>query len=256
MTSKNYGSTYYNWRSNFAVSSAEAIVPFIMKCFSPTSVTDVGCAEGSWLSVFAKHGVNKIRGFDGPWVSKDELIISIEQFTTQDLEIFKAPDNEHFDLAISLEVAEHLDETSADNFVQQLTKLSNRILFSAAIPGQGGLHHLNEQPPSYWAKKFNRYGFDQLDFLRPIFWDDERIEWWYRQNFFIYEKRKHAIPKSQSSNQKATFLGAHLVHPTAFKEKQIELDLKNISAVNLAKAFFRRLVRLINKKKKANSINA
>ena len=90
---------------------------------------------------------------------------------------------------MSLEVAEHLEEEAADNFVRQLTKISDRILFSAAIPDQGGLHHLNERPPSYWAKKFKTYGFNQLDFLRPLFWDDERIEWWYRQNFLIYEKR-------------------------------------------------------------------
>jgi len=248
MPNKDYGSTYYSWRSHFALSSAEAIVPFLIERFSPSSVTDIGSAEGAWLSVFAKHGVKNIRGFDGPWVNKDELLIPIEQFTVLNLETFKAPKDAHCDLAMSLEVAEHLKEEAADNFVRQLTKISNRILFSAAIPGQGGLHHLNERPPSYWAKKFKTYGFDQLDFLRSLFWNDERIEWWYRQNFFIYEKQEDAEAKTQSPTQEPTFGGAHIVHPAAFREKQIELDIDNASAGNLAKAFFRRLFRQIYKK--------
>ena len=169
MIKKDYNSKYYNWRVKSALSSAEIIVPYLLESFSPSSVTDVGSAEGAWLSVFAKNGVNIIQGFDGEWVKKEELLIPIEQFTMLDLETFEAPEEEIFDLAISLEVAEHLSESSADNFIKQLTKLSNRILFSAAIPGQGGLHHLNEQPPSYWAKKFKTYGFEQLDIVRPHF---------------------------------------------------------------------------------------
>jgi hypothetical protein len=248
MPNKDYDSQYYSRRFRPALSSAEAMVPFLIERFSPSSVTDIGSAEGAWLSVFAKHGVKNIRGFDGPWVNKDELLIPIEQFTVLDLEIFKVPEDERFDLAMSLEVAEHLEEEAADNFVRQLTKISDRIFFSAAIPGQGGLHHLNERPPSYWTKKFKTYGFDQLDFLRPLFWDDERIEWWYRQNFFIYEKHENADSKTQSPLQEPTFGGAHIVHPAAFREKQIELDIDNASGGNLAKAFFRRLFRYINKK--------
>ena len=241
MIKKDYNSKYYDWRVKSALSSAEVIVPYLIESFTPSSVTDVGSAEGAWLSVFAKNGVNIIQGFDGEWVKKEELLIPIEQFTMLDLETFEAPEEEIFDLAISLEVAEHLSESSADNFIKQLTKLSSRILFSAAIPGQGGLHHLNEQPPSYWAKKFKTYGFEQFDILRPHFWHDDRIEWWYRQNIFIYKKCIGIESEMQSLKNMESFFGAHLVHPQAFLEKQIELDLENASGSNLAKALLRRL---------------
>ena len=53
---------------------------------------------------------------------------------------------------------------------------------SAALPGQGGTHHVNEQWIDYWANMFGQHGYQPFDFLRPLFWDDARIEPWYRQN--------------------------------------------------------------------------
>ena len=247
MPDKDYQSSYYSWRSRPALSSAEALVPFLLERFSPRSVVDIGSAEGAWLSVFKKRGVETIRGFDGPWGKKEDLLIPEEQFTVLDIETFQAPESERFDLAMSLEVAEHLHEKAADNLVRQLTRLSDRILFSAAIPGQGGLHHLNERPPAYWAEKFQDCGFTQLDILRPHFWDDERIAWWYRQNFFLYENRINKVSDEEISHEHS-FGGAHLVHPDAFREKAEELDIDNTSARNLAKALARRISRRFSEK--------
>jgi len=247
MPNKDYDSQYYSRRSRPALSSAEALVPFLLERFSPHSVVDIGSAEGAWLSVFKKRGVETIRGFDGPWGKKEDLLIPAERFTVLDLETFQAPESERFDLAMSLEVAEHLHEKAAANFVRQLTRLSDRILFSAAIPGQGGLHHLNERPPDYWAEKFKDCGFTQLDILRPHFWDDDRIAWWYRQNFFLYENRI-CKASAEVSSPEHSFGGAHLVHPDAFHQKAKELDIDNASARNLAKALARRVSQRFSKK--------
>jgi hypothetical protein len=235
MPEKDYDADYYTGRFRPALSSAEAMVPFLIKYASPNSVVDIGSAEGAWLSVFKKHGVKKIRGFDGPWAMKENLLIPLERFTSLDLETFNAPINQRYDLAMSLEVAEHLAEKAADNFVYQLTRLSDRVLFSAAIPGQGGLHHVNEQPPNYWAKKFATRGFIQSDILRPHFWNDKRIAWWYRQNVFLYENSE-CRSNSKETSTKDSFKGAYLVHPDAFNEKARELDIENASASNLLKA--------------------
>ena len=152
--------------------------------------------HGSQSSKSRHRNHTRIR--DGPWGKKEDILIPAERFTVLDLETFQAPESERYDLAISLEVAEHLHEKAADNFFRQLTRLSDRILFSAAIPGQGGLHHLNERSPGYWAEKFRDCGFTQLDILRPRFLDDDRIAWWYRQNFFLY-KTGYVRPRTKRS---------------------------------------------------------
>jgi hypothetical protein len=199
------------------------------------------------LSLQKSRHRNHTRIRDGPWGKKEDILIPAERFTVLDLETFQAPESERYDLAISLEVAEHLHEKAADNFFRQLTRLSDRILFSAAIPGQGGLHHLNERSPGYWAEKFRDCGFTQLDILRPRFWDDDRIAWWYRQNFFLYENRIRKASDEEISLEHS-FDAAHLVHPNAFRQKAEEMDLDNTSARNLAKAIARRISRRFSKK--------
>ena len=78
---------------------------------------DIGSAEGAWLSVFKNLGIETIRGFEtGRGERKKISLFPAERFTVLDLETFQAPESERYDLAISLEVAEHLHEKAADNF--------------------------------------------------------------------------------------------------------------------------------------------
>lgn len=126
----------------------------------------------------------------------------------------REPNGKPFDLAQSLEVAEHLDECYADNFVALLTSLSNIILFSAAIPHQGGTHHINCQPPAYWAKKFAQYDFECYDILRMKFWDNNAIASWYRQNSLIFI---HKSKKELFANFTPTQNPAHLMHPNMWE---------------------------------------
>lgn len=95
-------------------------------------------------------------------------------------------DSKPFELAQSLEVAEHLYQEYAPNFVKLLTSLSDVVLFSAAIPYQGGVHHVNEQPPAYWAELFAKEGYVCIDCLRERIWEDDSISTWYRQNIMIF----------------------------------------------------------------------
>lgn len=83
----------------------------------------------------------------------------------------------------------------ADNFIDLLTSLGDIVLFSAAIPFQDGTHHVNCQPPQYWAEKFSVRGYDCYDILRPKFWGDGRIAWWYWQNSFLYVHRSVKLKK-------------------------------------------------------------
>jgi hypothetical protein len=89
-------------------------------------------------------------------------------------------------LAVSLEVGEHLPAASANVFIESLCRAAPVVLFSAAIPGQGGTHHINEQWPEYWRQLFAKQNFRMFDPFRPLLWHDERIVFYYRQNMFLF----------------------------------------------------------------------
>jgi SAM-dependent methyltransferase len=175
---KHYSDNFFLGHESGAYSSAKVILPLVNQVFHPRSVVDIGCGVGNWLKVWRDElGVADITGVEGPYISKDVLQIPKEQIVLQDL---KQPLNlkRKFDLAMSLEVAEHLPESSADHFVDVLTGLSDVILFSASIPGQDGTYHINEQVPEYWAKKFIAKGYVAVDFIRDKVWNNEAVEWW------------------------------------------------------------------------------
>lgn len=203
--------------------SASIIVPEILKILSIQSVLDVGCGIGTWLHVFKKNGINDIKGIDGHYVDKKLLYkyLSPENFEAINLE---KPFNlkKKYDLVISLEVAEHLEEFSADSFVESICLHSDTIIFSAAIPGQGGQNHLNEQWPNYWAKKFSKHSYVFLDLIRPLIWDNPWVDYWYKQNIFLVVKTDNELAKNYLSSS----LG--LVHPELLKQKE-ETYQKRIS---------------------------
>ncbi len=150
-----------------------------------TSVVDVGCGAGWWLDVFRKSGVEDIFGIDGHWIEETQVKIPPACFLRRELESEYDLDR-RFDLAISLEVAEHLAPSAGAGFVAELCKLAPVVLFSGAIPHQSGPGHVNEQWPSYWARKFASHGYKPVDALRLRIWNEDRVAWWYRQNIVLY----------------------------------------------------------------------
>lgn len=189
--------------------AAREVIPFLLETLNVSSVVDVGCGIGTWLKVFEENGVRDILGIDGNYVDKSLLKIDKSNFVEYDLEKLYLADRK-FDLAISLEVAEHLSLDSADVFVKTICNLSDTILFSAAIPNQGGQNHINEQEPNYWIEKFEREGYYLLDVVRPIFWENENVDSWYRQNMLLFTKN---IDLKLKLSVLESFSGKHLVHP-------------------------------------------
>ncbi|MBS1731254.1 MAG: class I SAM-dependent methyltransferase [Bacteroidetes bacterium] len=166
------------------LSSAQEIVPVIIQMFHPKSIVDVGCGLGAFLSVFKENGVKEILGIDGKWVDQSRLCIDPSQFEIKNIDEPFALDKK-FDVAICLEVAEHIAETHADIFLNNLSALSDILIFSAALKNQGGQNHINEQPFSYWQEKLKKLGFIFYDPFRELFWNNSKIYWWYRQNIFL-----------------------------------------------------------------------
>jgi methyltransferase family protein len=168
--------------------SANVIVPLLNSIIEIDSVLDVGCGDGRWLACFKASGASSIRGVDGEWTDQDRLLIPRHCFSVQDLsQSFDL--GRRFDLAMSLEVAEHVESEHAARFVNNLTNHSDVVLFGAAIPFQGGFRHINERWQSYWLKLFDAQGYQCFDPLRPQVWLRDDVSVWYRQNMLLYVNR-------------------------------------------------------------------
>jgi len=116
-------------------------------------------------------------------------------------------------LVISLEVAEHLPASTAGTFVETLVAHGDIILFSAAVPCQGGESHINEQWPAYWADKFKEHDYFFNDSIRFEIWLNDKVEWWYKQNIFLAVNRKaNRFSLTESS-------AIPVVHPQIYEEK-------------------------------------
>jgi SAM-dependent methyltransferase len=180
-----YTREWFAARESATERSAGAMVPFLFGLAHPRSVVDVGCGLGSWLMAFREQGVEEVLGIDGDHVARDLLRIPADQFRALDLrEPFDL--GQTFDLALSLEVAEHIPAEAAHSFVESLTRLAPVIVFSCAVPRQGGTGHVNEQWPDYWANIFSEYHFVSIDAVRPRFWSDDRVRYFYAQNTILY----------------------------------------------------------------------
>ena len=181
----------YKDRDSTTRASAERIVSVLLDIFLDiSSVLDIGCGTGTFLSIFEQRGINDVLGVEGPWVKDEYLEINGAKLIRVNLVKQFPVINRKFDIALCLEVGEHLPETFSRSLVDFLCEKSDLVLFSAAIPHQGGEGHINEQWQSYWVELFMINGFELNDCIRPIIWDDNEIMYWYRQNMLIFEKRR------------------------------------------------------------------
>jgi hypothetical protein len=180
-----YTDTFFSNVSEASTASAQVIVPMVLDLVRPQSVIDVGCGLGQWARAFRDHGVPVVRGYDGAYVDRRALHIELDQFTAVDLTRPLVLDR-RYDLAICLEVAEHLPTWRSAGLVRDLTAAAPVVLFSAAIPGQGGTNHVNEQWPPYWRGLFAKQGYVRLDPFRPRIWRNPVVAPWYRQNLYLF----------------------------------------------------------------------
>jgi len=207
-----YDAEFYRYFRNLSYSSAREVVPLILRLMPPvTSVCDVGCGEGTWLRVFRDEGVADVVGIDGEYVSRDLLQIPAANFQPMDLRQ-EVRLERSFDLVISLEVAEHLSEGRAVGFVEDLTRLAPVVLFSAAIPGQGGRDHVNEQWQTYWTAIFADNDYTVCYVIRPKIWRNRRIAYWYRQNTLVF-CNQHSLQTIPELALSPHSLRLSLVHP-------------------------------------------
>lgn len=219
MSEVSYTRQFYRTRREGSRRSARLVIPLILRLVQPRTVVDVGCGDGSWLAVLNELGVADTLGIDGQYVERELLRIPQDRFIAMDLSQPLRLDRV-FDLALSLEVAEHLPPESAGTFVHSLTQLAPVVLFSAAIPFQRGLHHLNEQWPDYWVALFKNYDYFPIDAIRGELWENGDIEWWYVQNALLFASaaRIQNDPVLRREYERTNPRQLRIVHPGKYLE--------------------------------------
>ena len=215
---KLYQSDFYENRRASTLHSATTILGILNDLTEIDSAVDFGCGTGTWLSVAKENGASIVQGVEGEWLDKDLADIPSSSIHQQNLEL-PVKLERRYDLAISLEVAEHLSATRAESFVADLCAASDLVLFAAAVPGQGGIHHVNEQWQSYWAERFLQNGYHPYDSVRKKIWADNQIPYWYRQNIVVYVKEGTAIENRANDCDKVIqFSDLDRVHPELFAQ--------------------------------------
>jgi hypothetical protein len=190
-----YGERFFASIQAGARASARRVIPLLREPLDISSVADFGCGRGAWLAEWQAAGVEDVQGVDGPYVTEDQLLVDPDRFAGHDLE---APVDlgRRFDLVQCLEVAEHLAPCHAGVIVDTLVRHGDAVLFSAAVPGQGGKHHVNERPLDFWRRLFRDRGYRAVDAVRPHLGSTSGVEPWYRYNTLLYlsEARLEAAP--------------------------------------------------------------
>ncbi|KEJ96442.1 hypothetical protein SAMN05444149_103667 [Pseudosulfitobacter pseudonitzschiae] len=180
-----YSDTFFDYIDQGARRSAQHVIGLLAPWLAPASVLDLGSGRGVWLDEWHKAGVADVLAVDGDYVNVDQLAVPRGNFMAADLTAPVCTDR-RFDLAQSLEVGEHLPTSASETLVDSLTRASNRVLFSAAVNGQGGEFHVNEQPLAFWQDLFAARGYTAYDCVRPNLSKNREIEPWYRYNTVLY----------------------------------------------------------------------
>ncbi len=176
-----YSDEFYVGEEEVALRAARHVMPYVQdRTMRARSVVDVGCGTGAWLSVAKKEYGCAVHGYDayaGP------LLIDTDEYTQTD--ISAGISCAGYELALCLEVGEHLPEAAARPLVAGLCE-ARYVLFSAGHPGQRGVHHVNEQWGTWWAALFAEHGYYGTNAVKWQFWENREVADFYRENMILF----------------------------------------------------------------------
>ena len=218
-----YDEEYYKRHQAGSYQSALQILRFVHSITHFQTIIDYGCGIGTWGNASHSLGTKEYLGIDQHAFDAGYMLISKSEYLQEDL---RHPIRLHsfYDLAICVEVAEHISEEFADMLIDNICRNSEVVLFSAALVYQGGTGHVNEQPCTYWIEKFRSKGYTPVDCIRPAFWDDEQIEIWYRNNCILY--MTHEAFNRYHQNIPIVSLPANIIHPQMLERILYKRGLK------------------------------
>jgi SAM-dependent methyltransferase len=190
-----YSEAFYKSVDYRASETATLVFKVLSRYIKGNSILDLGCGSGAWLRAALEHGYTTATGIDlsssldlirqkttfQKYISNRSLTLIEKDFVNDPLSNL-----DFADVSICLEVLEHLPNEIAKSLVKLLTETSHFVVFSAAQPGQGGTHHINEQPLTYWVEEFARYNYHPFDLFRTILANQKGIPRFYALNMLFF----------------------------------------------------------------------
>ncbi len=189
-----YDSAFFSTNQWEGLRHAEWFCPLLVEIFHPKSLVDIGCGTGHFLRWCLDHHIRDVVGLEGSLSAHANALVGC--IDIWDLRYPYKPMRK-YDLAISIEVAEHIEEEFAGTFVDTLVQLSDCVVLTAAPPGQGGFHHVNEQPWVYWRDLFRArgYAYDAVasaglkDGIQRARVAGEHVASWFLPNIMCFRRR-------------------------------------------------------------------
>lgn len=185
---KMYTSKFYETYSAGSYRAATFMLRYLSTFITPKQVVDYGCGTGEWLDAALLNWPDvETWGVDGAWVPREKMnrkhnFEAVDLNTAGDFLV----EIGHSDFAMCLETAEHLLPSNNEMLLELICNGPDAILFGAAIPGQPGTDHINCRYVSDWAQAFSDRGYTPFDIIRPKFWYETSVPWWYSQNTILY----------------------------------------------------------------------
>jgi glycosyltransferase involved in cell wall biosynthesis/SAM-dependent methyltransferase len=217
--------------------AAVVVANLLDRWIETKSVLDLGCGTGTWLRGFAGGGRREVFGVEQEQFDPRDLAVEPDLIAHADL---SQTLNLHrrFDLVLCLEVAEHIAAEAANTVVGNCVRHADVVLFSAALPGQQGRHHVNEQLPEYWVERFAAHGYAMFDVIRPRIWNDRNIPIWYRQNMLLFVRDTLPVVtklRTETEREAAT-VPLNRAHPDLLRWFSNEATLARQSGAEAAQA--------------------
>ena len=238
-----YGNDFFAYQQIGSLASAQRVAPIVLRQLRARSVLDVGCGAGAWLRAYIEAGAREVLGVDAGYVRPDQLRVDVSRFKPVDVaRPFRL--GRRFDVAQCLEVAEHLDPSASETLVDNLVAHAPIVVFSAAPPGQGGEHHVNERPYEYWRRLFAQRGYACFDYLRPRIQGDAVVEPWYRYNLlvFVHEDRVGTLAAQVAATRVEPGKRVPDIAPIGYRIRKMFLRLLPAALVSMLATLKHKLV--------------
>ncbi len=147
----------HNERSPKWLNFFQHIADALVERFEPKKHLDAGCAGGLLVEALRERGVESF-GIDFLSDALDQVHPDVQQYCRRASLTEPIPGGP-YDLVTCIDVLEHLEEADALRAIENLTAVTDIVVFSSTPDDFDDPTHINVQPLLYWLRAFTRHGF-------------------------------------------------------------------------------------------------